>query len=70
TPELPEDLVAFLRAGSAPLVFTYGSGMRQGRSSFVTAMRLCRRMGRPGVFLAPQTGQAPSNLLPDAIHVP
>ncbi|MCJ2007417.1 glycosyltransferase [Methylobacterium sp. E-041] len=70
TPELPEDLVAFLRAGSAPLVFTYGSGMRQGRSFFETAMRICRRMGRRGVFLAPQTGQAPSNLLPDVIHVP
>ena len=70
TPELPKDLVVFLRAGSAPLIFTYGSGMRQGCSFFKTALRICRRMGRRGVFLAPQTGQVPPDLSPDVIHVP
>ncbi|TXM94836.1 glycosyltransferase [Methylobacterium sp. WL116] len=70
TSELPGNLAAFLRAGSAPLVFTYGSGMRQGRSFFETALRICRQMGRRGVFLAPQTGQVPPDLSPDVIHVP
>ena len=68
--ELPERLVAFLQAGPAPLVFTYGSGMRQGRPFFETALRICRRMGRRGVFLAPQSGQVPSDLPPEVIHVP
>lgn len=68
--ELPPALVRFLEAGPAPLVFTYGSGMRRGRSFFETGRRICDRMSRRGVLLAPQQGQAPPDLPPHVIHLP
>ncbi|MCJ2076560.1 glycosyltransferase [Methylobacterium sp. E-016] len=68
--ELSEDLAAFLRSGSAPLVFTYGSGMRRGRPFFKTAREICDRMGCRGILLAPQAGQVPPDLPPHIIHVP
>nr|WP_281406715.1 nucleotide disphospho-sugar-binding domain-containing protein [Methylobacterium sp. WL120] len=68
-PELSEDLIAFLRSGSVPLVFTYGSGMRRGRPFFKTAREICDRMGCRGILLAPQSGQVPPDLPPHIIHV-
>ncbi|MER2269648.1 glycosyltransferase [Methylobacterium oxalidis] len=68
--DLSPDLAAFLDAGEAPLAFTYGSAMRQGRKFFETAVRTCRRMGRRGVLLAPQDGQVPPGLPSDILHVP
>ncbi|WP_336486317.1 glycosyltransferase [Methylobacterium nigriterrae] len=70
TDRLDPDLEAFLDAGAPPLVFTYGSAMRQGRAFFETAVALCRRMGRRGVLLAPQADQAPADLPPGLIHLP
>jgi rhamnosyltransferase subunit B len=67
---LPPELDAFLAAGDAPVVFTYGSAMRQGAAFFDTAVQLCRRMGRRGVLLAPQDGQVPGPLPPGIIHLP
>lgn len=69
-PAMPPELEAFLAAGDAPLVFTYGSAMRQGASFFETALAVCRRMGRRGVLLAPQDGQIPKPLPPGIIHLP
>ncbi len=67
---MPPELEAFLDAGEPPIVFTYGSAMRQGAGFFDTAVRLCRRMGRRGVLLAPQGGQIPKPLPAGIIHLP
>ena len=67
---LPPELEAFLAAGAAPIVFTYGSAMRQGAAFFDTAIQLCRRMGRRGILLAPQGGQIAEPLPPGIIHLP
>ena len=65
---LTPELTAFLDAGEPPLVFTYGSGMRQGRAFFETAVDICRQLGRRGVFLAPQDGQVPPDLPAQILH--
>lgn len=70
TAALPPALAAFLEDGPPPLVFTYGSAMRHSQGFFSTAVRLCRRMGRRGVLLAPQAGQVPEALPADVIHSP
>ena len=59
----------FLDAGTPPIAFTYGSGMRQGRAFFDTAVALCRRMGRRGILLAPQADQIPGALPPEILAV-
>jgi UDP:flavonoid glycosyltransferase YjiC (YdhE family) len=69
-PAMPPELETFLAAGEPPLVFTYGSAMRQGANFFGTAVQVCRRMGRRGVLLAPQGGQIPQPLPPGIIHLP
>jgi rhamnosyltransferase subunit B len=67
---LGPDVTDFLDRGDPPLAFTYGSGMRQGRRFFETAIELCRLVGRRGILLAPQSGQVRSDLPDDVIHVP
>ena len=67
---MPPDLEVFLASGDAPIVFTYGSAMRQGAAFFETAVETCRRMGRRGVLLAPQGGQIRKPLPEGIIHVP
>jgi rhamnosyltransferase subunit B len=69
-PAMPPELERFLAAGDAPVVFTYGSAMRQGAAFFGTAVQVCRRMGRRGVLLAPQGGQVPKPLPAGMIHLP
>lgn len=70
TESLGGELTAFLESGPAPLVFTYGSAMRQGQPFFRTACALCRSTGRRGVLLAPEAGQVPAGLPEGVIHVP
>jgi UDP:flavonoid glycosyltransferase YjiC (YdhE family) len=67
--ELAPTLEAYLDAGPAPLVFTYGSGMRQGAQFFRVAVEICRRMRRPGILLAREAEQVPASLPADVIHV-
>ena len=69
-PAMAPELESFLAAGDAPLVFTYGSAMRQGAPFFATALAICRRMGRRAVLLAPQDGQIPKPLPPGIIQLP
>lgn len=68
--DLAPAVTAFLEAGEPPLAFTYGSAMVQAQGFFRTALDLCTRLGRRGIFLAPQGGQVPDDLLPDMLHVP
>ncbi|GJE38696.1 glycosyltransferase [Methylobacterium persicinum] len=70
TPELPAGLDAFLADGPPPLIFTYGSAMRQAQAFFRTAIALCDRTGRRGVLLAPQADQIPAPLPAGVIHQP
>lgn len=67
---LPPLLAGFMKRGDKPLVFTYGSAMRQARQFFETAVKICGEIGRRGVLLAPQDGQIPSNLPSSVISVP
>jgi UDP:flavonoid glycosyltransferase YjiC (YdhE family) len=68
--ELDPAVTAFLEAGEPPLAFTYGSAMVRAQGFFRTALDLCSQSGRRGIFLAPQSGQVPSNLPPEVLHVP
>ncbi|WP_311276251.1 nucleotide disphospho-sugar-binding domain-containing protein [Methylobacterium sp. WCS2018Hpa-22] len=70
TDRLGLHLSRFLKAGDPPLVFTYGSAMRQATAFFRTALAICQRLGRRGVFLAPEQGQVPEILPETVIHVP
>jgi rhamnosyltransferase subunit B len=67
--ELSPALSAFLDAGEPPLAFTYGSAMRRGRTFFQTAVDTCARLNRRGILLAPQSGQVPSELPTQILHV-
>lgn len=67
--ELEPRVSAFLEAGPPPLAFTYGSAMVRSQRFFRTALRLCARLGRRGIFLAP-SGQVPERLPAEVLHVP
>lgn len=68
--ELDPTVTAFLEAGTPPLAFTYGSAMVRAQAFFRAALALCTRLGRRGIFLAPQGGQVPDNLPATMLHVP
>ncbi|WP_348649411.1 glycosyltransferase [Methylobacterium aquaticum] len=70
TPDLSPDLAAFLRAGPAPLAFTYGSAMAGAHGFFATAVALCRRTGRRGLLVAGRPDEIPADLAPGIMHVP
>ncbi len=58
TPEAEE----FLDAGDAPVVFTAGSAMVQGREFFRISAEVCRASGRRGLFLTQYPEQLPARL--------
>lgn len=66
--DLAPALEVFLNAGEPPLVFTYGSGMRQGARFFKAAVEICRRTRRRGVLLAREADQVPATLPTDVMH--
>ncbi|KMO37597.1 glycosyl transferase [Methylobacterium variabile] len=68
--DLAPDLAAFLRAGPAPLVFTYGSAMSGAQAFFATAAEVCRLSGRRGLLLAGRADEIPADLPPGVRHVP
>ncbi|WP_288588158.1 nucleotide disphospho-sugar-binding domain-containing protein [uncultured Methylobacterium sp.] len=70
TPDLSPGLAAFLRAGPAPLAFTYGSAMTGAQAFFATAVALCRRTGRRGLLVAGRPDEIPADLPPGVMHVP
>ena len=67
--DLAPSLEAFLDAGTPPLIFTYGSGMRQGARFFEVAVEICRRMRRRGILLAREADQVPDSLPAEVLHV-
>ena len=63
-PEAPfsPELTAFLQQGDAPVVFTPGTGNRQGAAYFRAALRAVTAMRRRAIFLTPHGEQLPPHL--------
>ena len=57
-----EEFDEFIGAGDPPIVFTFGSAMRQGHALFHHSVEACERLGRRGVFLTSDRSQLPSSL--------
>lgn len=65
---LPADVEAYLAAGEAPIIYTFGSGMRCGEKVFAAAAESCERLGRRGILLTPFREQLPAVLPAKATH--
>jgi UDP:flavonoid glycosyltransferase YjiC (YdhE family) len=61
------EVLAFLRAGDPPVVFTAGSAMQHASEFFRAAVEACTSTGRRAILLARFADQIPSNL-PDTIR--
>jgi UDP:flavonoid glycosyltransferase YjiC (YdhE family) len=66
--QTPEPLVRFLDAGPPPVVFSFGSAMRNGRPYFDAAAEACRRLHVRGVLLGKSGEQIPPTLPPGVMH--
>jgi rhamnosyltransferase subunit B len=64
----PQDLEDFLKAGSAPIVFTPGTAMKHADQFFLECIEACRLLGRRGILLTQHPEQLPSELPPDIRH--
>jgi rhamnosyltransferase subunit B len=64
---LSAELVAFLQAGTPPLVFTHGTGNTQAAAYFRAACAAATRLGRRAVFLTPHRDQVPADLPPSML---
>ncbi|MEP6503431.1 MAG: glycosyltransferase [Betaproteobacteria bacterium] len=67
---LAPELATFLRAGSAPIVFTPGSGNRQATRWFERALAATQRLGRRAIFLTSHREQVPARLPEDVLWLP
>ncbi len=65
---LHAEVEAFLNAGDPPLVFSFGSAMRTGRTYFDAAVAACHALGRRGLLLAKRTEQIPPGLPPTILQ--
>ncbi len=63
---LPVEVARFCEAGSAPIVFTFGTGMAQPARHFQAALAACRQLGARGLFLTRFNDQLPA-VLPSSI---
>ena len=59
---LPPQLAAFLQAGTAPLVFTHGTGNQQADAYFARALVAAQVLGRRVILLTPHRAQVPAAL--------
>jgi rhamnosyltransferase subunit B len=64
----PPELAAFLAAGPPPVVFSFGSAMRNGRPYFDAAVASCRALNIRGVLLGKSGEQIPPDLPPNVMH--
>lgn len=64
--DLPEDLCAFLAAGTRPIAFSPGSANNEAHQFFAAAVEACERLGRRGILLTKYDHQLPSKL-PDSV---
>lgn len=66
---LSEDLEAFLRHGSPPIVFTAGTAMAHGRQFFAESLEATRTLGRRAILLTQYGEQLPGKLPPGVMAV-
>lgn len=66
--QTPPQLTDFLANGPPPVVFSFGSAMRNGRPYFDAAVEACRRLNVRGVLLGKSGEQIPPALPPNVIH--
>jgi len=66
----PPDVEAFLKEGAAPIAFTPGSAMLQGRPFFEAAAEACRILGKRGMLLTRYAENIPPSLPPGVKHFP
>ena len=64
----PEQLSSFLADGSPPVIFSFGSAMRNGRPYFEAAVEACRILNTRGVLLGASGKQIPNPLPPNILH--
>lgn len=66
--QTPEPLARFIADGPPPVVFSFGSAMRNGRPYFEAAVEACRRLNVRGVLLGKSGEQIPPALPPNVLH--
>nr|WP_158651779.1 nucleotide disphospho-sugar-binding domain-containing protein [Marinobacterium profundum] len=66
---LPHDLQAFLTAGDAPVVFTFGSEKMDNQSGFKAAASACRSLGMRAVFISADDADVPAEQTGDIFFV-
>lgn len=64
---LPDELMHFLDAGEAPLVFTFGSAMQHGAELYAASIAATQQLGCRAVLLTRDRSQLPATL-PETIH--
>jgi rhamnosyltransferase subunit B len=67
---LPAGLDDFLATGTAPLVFTPGTGNHHARAYFEHALLACQRLGRRAILLTGYRDQVPAVLPPGVLWLP
>jgi len=60
--ELPEELETFLRAGSAPIIFTAGTAMKHADKFFLDCIEACQLFDQRGILLTQHPEQLPAEL--------
>jgi rhamnosyltransferase subunit B len=60
--ELPDELEAFLRAGSAPILFTAGTAMKHADQFFLDCIGACQLLDERGILLTQHPEQLPAKL--------
>jgi UDP:flavonoid glycosyltransferase YjiC (YdhE family) len=68
--ELPDNLLAFCRAGPPPVAFTLGTGMAHAAAYFRTAVAACLAAGVRGILLTKFPDVVPTSLPPTVRHCP
>ena len=66
--QTPEQLSSFVADGPPPVVFSFGSAMRNGRPYFEAAVDACRILNVRGVLLGKGGEQIPDNLPSNVRH--
>jgi UDP:flavonoid glycosyltransferase YjiC (YdhE family) len=69
TTGLPKDVAEFCAAGTPPVAFTFGTGMRHGTRVFGAAIEACRLLGVRGLLLTRYAHQLPAPLPASVRHV-
>jgi len=65
---LPSQVMEFCRAGTAPVAFTFGTGMAQPAKFFRSALEACAVLGARGIFLTKFRDQLPGSLPSSILH--